>query len=219
MTELLDFWREWLPSLLEGLLVSLHITAASLVLGFPLALLLAIGVKSKLRPIRWGCLAFVEVGRGAPALILLQFAYFGLPSAGWALTSFWAGTLALGWSAASYLSEIIRGGLEAVPDGQREAAFALGLSHMDEMRYIILPQGLRVALPSLLGQAILVLQASSLCFTIALPELVSRAYSVGANTFQYMPILALAAVLYTAICVPATLALAAMERRLGKHDA
>lgn len=219
MMELLDFWRQWLPSLLQGLVVSVQVTAAALALGFPLGLLLAIGAKAKWRWMRWFCIAFIEVGRGAPALVLLQFAYFGLPSAGLALTSFWAGTLALGWSAASYLSEIIRGGLDAVPDGQREAAYAIGLSRVDELRYITLPQGLRVALPSLLGQSILVLQASSLCFTIALPELVSRAYNVGTNTFQYMPILALAAILYTAICIPATLAVTGLERRLGKQDA
>ena len=87
------------------------------------------------------------------------------------------------------------------------------------LRYVILPQGLRVAVPALLGFAILMLQATSLCFTIALPEVVSQAYIVGSNTFRYMPIFLLTALLFAAVCIPATICVSVLERRLGRHEA
>jgi polar amino acid transport system permease protein len=217
MNDVLEFWGEWLPTLLDGLKLSLEVTAACLALGVPLGLALALGVQSKRRVVKVVSLIIVEIGRGAPALILLQFAYFGLPNAGLALSSFTSASLALAWTTGAYTSEIIRGGIEAVPFGQKEAAAAIGLSGLDALRYVILPQGLRVAVPPLFSFAILMLQASSLCFAIALPELVSQAYVIGSNTFRYMPIFLLAGLLYAVICIPATIAVSALERRLARH--
>ncbi|WP_237478847.1 amino acid ABC transporter permease [Lichenibacterium dinghuense] len=219
MIGLLSFWAEWLPSLLDGLKVSVEVTSVGLLFGVPLGLLLALGVQARSPLPHWLALGVVEVGRGAPVLILLQFAYFGLPSAGLSLSSFTAASFAFAWCTGAYTSEIIRAGLEAVPHGQKEAAAAIGFTRLDELRFVILPQGLRVALPALLGFAILMLQASSLCFAIALPELVSQAYAIGSTTFAYMPILVLAGLLYAAICIPATLLVAGLERRLGRHAA
>src|SRR5271169_5902139 len=119
MSELLDFWWEWLPSLLDGLRLSVAVTAVSLALGIPLGLILALSVQSKTAAWRTLALFVVEIGRGAPALILLQFAYFGLPNAGLALSSFVSACLALAWCTGAYTSEIIRAGLEAVPYGQK----------------------------------------------------------------------------------------------------
>lgn len=219
MTDVLQFWSEWFPSMLSGFMISLEVTAACLVLGIPLGLVLALGVQSKAAPLRWLSLVVVEIGRGTPALILLQFAYFGFPSIGMTLSSFAAATFALAWCTGAYTSEIIRAGLEAVPHGQFEAAEVIGLNRMDALRYIILPQGLRVAVPALLGFSIIMLQASSLCFTIALPEVVSQAYIVGSNTFQYLPIFLLAALMFAAVCIPATILVSRLERRLGRHAA
>jgi polar amino acid transport system permease protein len=217
MTDLLNFWWEWLPNLFSGLQISLTVTAVCLVLGIPLGLVLALGVQSRKAIVRSATLVIVEIGRGTPALILLQFAYFGLPNAGLALSSFASASLALAWCTGAYTSEIIRAGLESVPHGQKEAAAAIGLTRLDALRYVVLPQGLRVAVPPLFGFSILMLQASSLCFAIALPELVSQAYVIGSNTFRYMAILILAGLLYAIICIPATMAVAALERRLGQH--
>ncbi|MNG05945.1 Arginine transport system permease protein ArtQ [compost metagenome] len=157
----------------------------------------------------------VELGRGAPALILLQYFYYGLPSANITLSSFWAAALALAYCAASYTSEIIRGGLDAVAVGQKEAADVIGLAKLDALRFVILPQALRIAIPALLGFSIMMFQASALCFSIALPELVSRASAIGSTTFQYMPVLALAGLMYAVVCVPATLVVTALENKLG----
>ncbi|MBB3773427.1 polar amino acid transport system permease protein [Angulomicrobium tetraedrale] len=219
MIDLLDFWRDSVPQLLDGLEVTLRITGVALALGIPLGLALALGVQSPTSSIRYPSLAIVEIGRGAPALILLQFAYFGLPSAGLSLSSFAAASMALAWTTGAYTSEIIRAGLQAVPRGQREAAVAVGMTHIDGLRFVIVPQAMRIAAPALLGFAVLMLQASSLCFAIALPELLSQAYIIGTNTFRYMPILCLAGALYAAICIPASLAVASIERELSRHTA
>jgi polar amino acid transport system permease protein len=219
MNNLLEQWKGWLPDLLDGYRLSLEVTGISLAVGIPLGLALALMVSTPSRPVRTLALVFVEVGRGAPALILLQFCYFGLPSAGLTLTSFASACVALACCTGAYTSEMIRAGFDAVPFGQKEAALAIGLNATDALRFVTIPQGMRVALPSLLGFSILMLQATSLCFTIALPELVSRASNIGSATFEYMPVLILAGLLFAVICVPSTFAVSALERRLGRHAA
>lgn len=207
----------WLPDLLGGLSISLQVTFFSLLLGIPFGLILALGVLSKSRPVKAASLFMVEIGRGAPALVLLQFIYFGLPSSGLMLGSYTAAIIALAWNTGAYTSEIIRASLQSVAHGQREAAVALGLNRMDELRYVLLPQGLRVALPALLGFSILIFQSTSLCFTIALPELVSRAYEIGSTTFRYFPALLSAGVLYASISIPAALLVNHIEKRAGNY--
>jgi polar amino acid transport system permease protein len=206
----------WMPELLGGLSISLQVTALSLLFGIPLGLVLALGVLVHNKVLRAGSLLLVEIGRGAPALVLLQFIYFGLPTTGLTVDSFPAAVIALAWNTGAYTSEIIRASLQSIAYGQREAAEALGLSKTDELRYVLLPQSLRVALPPLLGFSILIFQGTSLCFTIALPELVSRAYEIGSTTFRYFPALLCAGVLYACISIPASLLVNHIERRSGQ---
>lgn len=207
----------WLPELLQGLSISLQVTALSLLIGIPCGLVLALGVMAKNRALRAVILFLVEIGRGAPALVLLQFIYFGLPTTGLTLGSYAAAVIALAWNTGAYTSEIIRASLQSVPQGQREAAVALGLDRLDELRFVLLPQGLRVALPALLGFSILIFQGTSLCFTIALPELVSRAYEIGSTTFRYFPALLSAGAFYASISIPAALLVNHIEKRAGSY--
>ncbi|MCO1368637.1 amino acid ABC transporter permease [Burkholderia multivorans] len=217
MNELLGLWKSWLPDLLGGYGISLQVTGLSLLIGIPLGAVLAVMVLSPNKIVRAVAIGFVEIGRGAPALILLQFMYFGLPKIGMAMTSLFASVVALAWCTGAYTSEIIRAGFEAVPYGQKEAAAAIGLSSFDALRFVVAPQGLRVALPALLGFSVMMLQATSLCYTIALPELFGRASNIGSDTFEYMPVLILVALLFAAICIPATICVSILERRLGRH--
>jgi len=207
----------WLPDLLSGLWLSVQVASLSLLIGIPFGLVLALGVLSKRRAIKGLSLSVVEIGRGAPALVLLQFIYFGLPTTGLMLGSFTAAVIALAWNTGAYTSEIIRASLQSVAHGQREAAVSLGLNRLDELRYVTLPQGLRVALPALLGFSILIFQGTSLCFTIALPELVSRSYEIGSATFRYLPALLCAGALYASISIPAALLVNHVEKRAGLH--
>lgn len=215
--EFLNDWAQWTPRLLQGLWVSVQVTGLALLLGVPIGLGLAVlaGVRSRI--VRWIVIVYVEIGRGMPAIVMLQMVYFGLPDAGIVLDSYFATVIALALTTSAYTSEIIRAGLRAVPEGEIEAAAALGLKQWDVLRYILAPQGLRIALPTLLGFAILILQVSSLAFTLGLPELLSQAYSIGASTFQYLSVLTLAGVMYLIITVPGGWLVESLEKRMSRH--
>lgn len=213
----LSDWSTWFPTLLQGLSLSLQITAISLVAGLPIGLLLALMASSPRQALRVTSIALVEVGRGAPTLVVLQLFYFGLPSAGITLSSFVAACVALALTTAAYTSEILRAGLQAVPSGETEACQTLGVSPLDTLRFVVLPQGLRIALPALMGFAIIIFQATSLCFTIAVPELLSQAYSIGSSTFNYLSVLALAGLMYAVITIPASWLVSGMEKRMSRH--
>lgn len=216
-TSLMDDWADWLPRLWDGLVVSLQVTGISLAIGVVLGLVFALLSSSRSRIVRWPAVVLVEIGRGMPALVMLQLVYFGLPGVGVTLNAFPATVVALTLTTAAYTSEIIRAGLRAVPAGEIEAANALGLSRIDALRFIVIPQGLRIALPTLMGFAILIFQVSALAFSLGLPELLSQAYSIGASTFRYFDILVLAGLMYLAITIPASWLVDRLERRLSKH--
>ena len=156
-----------LPTLLGGLRISLTRTFFSLLFGLPLGLLFSFGVTAQNKAFRYASVFFVEVGRGAPALVLLQLMYYGLPNVQITLTSLVSACLALVWTTAAYTAELIRGGIQSVPAGEIEGSDALGMSVGDRLRFIEIPQGLRIALPSLMGFAVLLFQATSLAYTVA----------------------------------------------------
>ena len=209
-------WADQLPTLADGLRVSLLLTLSSLLFGLPGSVLLAVLVSSDRRPVRLVALGVVELGRGTPALVMLQLVYFGLPQVDVSLSSFVAATASLAFIAAAYMSEIVRAGLLAVPRGQREAAKAVGMGAADEFRFIVLPQALRIALPPLLNFAVVLFQATSLAFVVAVPELLSNAYELCSATFRQMDYLTLAGLVYAAVVVPAAMGVRALERRLSR---
>lgn len=210
-------WGSWVPTLLSGLWVSVRVAGLSLLLGLPAGLLLALGAGAKTQPVRWLVIALVELGRGMPALVMLQIVYFGLPSAGLTLTVLLSAAFAFALTTAAYTSEILRGGLQAVPAGEVEAANALGMGRPDTLRFIVIPQGIRIAIPPLMGFAILIFQVTSLAYTIALPELTSQAYSIGSSTFRYTSVFVLAGLLYLAVTIPASFLTERVEKRLARH--
>ncbi len=210
-------WIQYAPELWDGLMVSLRLTAFSLGLGLPLGLVLALGAVSVNPVIKAIVIGLVELGRGTPALVLLQIVYFGLPAGGLTLTGFISAGVALTLTTGAYASEIIRGGLQSVPQGEVEAGEALGMNHFDTLRFIIVPQGLRVAIPALMGFAVLMFQATSLAYSIALPELLGKAYSIGSATFQYLSVLILAGLFYAAITIPVSWLSGRVESRLSRH--
>lgn len=206
-----------LPTLLGGLKISLGLTFFSLLIGLPIGLVLSFGIVAGNKAYRYLCVFFVEVGRGAPALVLLQLMYYGLPNVNITLSSLVSASLALIWTTSAYTAELLRGGIQAVPAGELEGSDALGMSPGDKLRFIVVPQGLRIALPSLMGFAVLLFQATSLAYTVAVPELMSQAYSTGSSTFKYLPAFIAVGLIYAAISVPATWLSVLAEKRLSKH--
>lgn len=216
----MTFINDWInvaPEFLRGLWVAVRVTAVCLTIGIPAGLLLALGVMSKRRAIHIPVVLLVEAGRGMPALLVLQLTYFGLPQYGLTLSSFVATVAALGLNTAAYTSEFIRGGLQSVPQGEIEAAQAMNMSAIDTLRFIIIPEGLRVAIAPVLGYSILIFQATSLAFTIALPELMSSTISAASSSFQYMSYFIFAGILYLAITIPASQGAILLERRFSRH--
>jgi len=206
-------WPDWIGDLLGGLLKSVELTLAVIAIGLPLGLLLAVAISGGAKPVRWLAIAVVEIARGIPALVVLYLVYFGLPQLQVTLEAFVAASIALGFTMAGYTTEIFRAGIAAVPDGQREAARAVGLRRGSELRYVVLPQAVRIVIPPILGYVVLFFQATSLAFAIAIPELISRAYTIGSSTFEYLSVLILAALLYACVAIPSSQLIDLLERR------
>lgn len=206
-------WPNWIGELGAGLFESVKLTLGVVIVGLPLGLALAVAISSGPRPLRWLAIAVVEVARGIPALVVLYLVYFGLPQVQLTLEAFVAASIALGFTMAGYTAEIFRAGITAVPAGQREAARAVGLHRRHELLHVVLPQAVRIVVPPILGYVVLFFQATSLAFAIAIPELLSRAYTIGSTTFQYLNVLVLAALLYAAVAIPTSQFIDFLERR------
>lgn len=211
----LQDWIEWLPAMLQGLATAVAVTLLALAIGLPIGALLGIGSAAPNRVLQAACVVVIEVGRGIPALVFLLVVYYGLSQFGLNLTSFAAAVVAIGLTSAAYSSELFRAGFDAVPQGEREAARALGMKERHAMWDVVIPQGVVIALPSLIGLAIQMFQATALAYQIALPELLSRAYSTGTQTFHYFSALSLAGVLYLVVTIP----LSAVSQRIAAGSA
>lgn len=210
-------WTQYIPTLLEGLGVALKLTAIVLVLGYLLGLLLAQATGSRHTPIRASALTVVELGRGAPLLVLLFIVYQGLPQIQLTPTAFVSAIAAFTWSAGAYSAEIIRASLGAVPAGQREAATAAGMNDRDAFRFIVGPQAFRLAIPPLMNLAIQFFQFTSLAYVITVPEIMQAAYFEATVTFDYFSVFVAAGFIYAAITIPCTAAVSRLERRMSRH--
>ena len=210
-------WFGYVAELLPGLIKALQLTGISLALGYPLALVFAVLIDTTPKPLNWLVIAVVEVGRGIPLLVLLYIFYHGLPQISIVPSSMVAAVSAFTWSAASYATEIIRSSIHSVPSGQIEAASAIGLDGTDRFRFVVLPQAARIAIPPLMGLAIIMFQLSSLAYVIALSEVMQSAYFLGTKTFDYLPVFLAAAAVYASVTIPASALVTSIERRLSRH--
>lgn len=186
--------------------------------GLAMGLLLALMRLSPVRPYRWAATLYIEVFRGLPALITIVLIGFVLPIALHMRVpgTYGPGSLALAIVTGAYLAETIRAGIEAVPRGQMEAARSLGMSHGRAMISIVIPQAFRVILPPLTNELVLLLKDTSLLFVLGTTdqtiELAKYGRDAVADTFNGTPLVAVALV-YLAITLPLTRAVAWLERR------
>lgn len=199
MSSTLSDWASFLPDFLKGLKVTLELTGASLLVGLPIGILLALASMSTRPLFKWLTIAAVEIGRGAPGLIVLYLVYYGLPQLDLVWSSFVSAVIAFGLTTGAYTAEIFRAGMNAVPVGQREASRALGLSRTKELRLVVLPQAIKIVIPPIVGFSILVYQGTSLAFAISVPELLSQAYNTATISYQFTAALTLAGVMYAAL--------------------
>ncbi len=194
------------------LAVSMLAMVLAIVLGLMLASLRAYGPP----PLRLVSIAYVELFRGTPLLVQLTMIYFGLPELGVTLSPFAAGVVSLGLNYAAAESENYRAGLLSVPAGQLDAARALGLSTMQALRHVVMPQAARVSLPPMTNDFIALLKDSSLVSVVALTELTKIYGILGNSTRDHLGLGVVVAGWYLLIGLPFVLLARRVERRLGR---
>ncbi len=186
-----------LPYLIRGSLVTIGIVigamAFGLIAGVPMAVMQVYGK----RPIRWIANIYVWFFRGVPVLVLLMLFYFGLfTMLNINLSAFTAATLVLGLASTAYQSQIFRGAIQSLPQGQLKAANALGMSDLRAIVTIILPQALRLSIPGWSNEYSIVLKDSALAFVLGTTEIMARTHFVASRTYQHLPLYIAAALLY-----------------------
>jgi polar amino acid transport system permease protein len=213
----LTVWIDAFPQLLSGLLISLQLCVLSILVGLPGGLALAMVQIVGNKPARFVTVIVVELVRGAPLLVVLYLIYFGLPQVGMSVGAFTCAVAGLGVSTAAYTSEIFRAALTSVPRTMHEAADSIGLNGFDKYRFVILPMAVRIAIAPLLVFCVILFQGTSLCFAISVPEMLSKAYNYSSQTFEYLPTLTLAGLIYAAIAIPASRLVSRVEVRLKRQ--
>lgn len=208
-------WRTYLPILLRAAVTTVWVTCAGMTLAVAWGALLALARQYAPKPLQWAAIAYIEVFRGTPLLLQLYFIYFGLAQQfGWNLSAGFAAVLALGLNYAATEAENYRAGLEAVPLGQTEAALALGMTRAMALRRVILPQALRISLPSVTNDFIAMFKDSSIVSVIGLMELTKEYQIRGLDTGDYIGVGLMTAAIYFVLSYAASLGVAVLERRL-----
>jgi polar amino acid transport system permease protein len=204
------------PLLLRGLLATIGLAALVVPLGAAAGLALAITMVGARPMWRWLLFAWVDFFRAFPPLVLLIYVYYGAPMVGLDIGALTSIAVAFTLNTSSYFAEIFRAGLRSVPEGQWDAARALGLPWWLTMRLVILPQGWRVVLPDLLSNVITVTQLTALASVVAIPELLNAAMRAQSVTYNASPLIA-AAILYLALLWPAVRATSVLEARARRR--
>ena len=182
--------------ILQGTAITVGVTLVALPLGLALGLLLALVHTYGGKAMRRLAAAYSLLLRGVPPIVLLFILYFILSGDWINLSPFWAGSFSLGIVSSAYQMEILRGALLAVGGGQMTAARAVGLSRMQAVRFVVLPQALRLAIPPWSNEVSIVLKDSSLVYALGVPEILRRAQQLSATTQQPFLAYGTAALIY-----------------------
>ena len=218
MFSLMSQFAEMMPVLLSGAWVSVKLFVATLVLALPLGFPIMLGENSRFLPARWFCKLYVFVFRGTPLLLQLMFFYFFFPIVlDIQISAFAASVLSFVLNYAAYLAEIYRGGMNSIDRGQYEAAHSLGLSKAQTLFGIIVPQMLRVVMPPVGNECIVLVKDTALVYTIGVVELMKRTYEISNREVTMIPYL-FAAVIYLAITFLLTMGLRKIESHYSRYD-
>ena len=186
-----------IPTILEGVVVTLKFTLTSLACGLPLGIILAFTKISPYRPLQFIATVYTSIFRGTPLLVQLGLIYFATPQlTGYTISAFEAGVLTFSLNSAAYSSEIIRAGIQSIDIGQWEAGQMLGLSYRQTLIGIIMPQAVRNILPALVNEMVDLLKESALVSTIGEADLLRQAQKVASEKYLYFEPLLIAAICY-----------------------
>lgn len=207
------------PLLLIGAGVTIQITVLSTAIGFVIGLLVGVARISNLRVLRMLAEVYVEFFRGTPLLVQIFLFYFALPViTGQRIDPFIAAISACGINSGAYVAEIFRAGIQSVDDGQMEAGRSLGMTWLQTMRYIIVPQAFKRVIPPLGNEFIAMLKDSSLVSVIGFEELTRRGQLIIAKTYGSFEIWMSVAVIYLVMTLTISRFVAYLERRYRVHD-
>jgi polar amino acid transport system permease protein len=211
-----DF-AEFTPPLLRGAVLTIFLCVLSGVLGTAVGMLFGVARSSPLAPVRWLAALYTNFIRGIPILIILLFMYYAIPLLFPVATFSQGVTAVVGLSVYSgaYMAEIFRGSIAAIPRGQLEAAEALGMHYVQKMRYVIMPQALKIAVPPAVGFLIALVKASSLVSVIGFTDLTRAGRIVTSQNHLPLATFLVVAILYFAISYPISLFGRWYERRLA----
>jgi polar amino acid transport system permease protein/polar amino acid transport system substrate-binding protein len=212
----LELLQQSLPMFMRGMLLTLELSFISLIIAMFIGLGSCLMNISKVKVLHWISQCYINIIRGTPLLVQTFFIYFGVTGAfGFPMTAMVAGIAALSLNAGAYLSEIFRGGIEAVPRGQMEAARSLGLSYRAAMLRVILPQALRIVIPSVVNQCIITIKDTSIISVIGLAELTMAGSQIVARTYRSFEVWLCVGVLYFVIIYTLSKLSKFVEKRLS----
>lgn len=185
-----------LPSLLKATLMTIFLAGISIVIALVIGFFTAIIRIVKVKILNGIANVYVSIIRGTPLLVQIFVIYYGLPQVGIALDPISSGILALSLNAGAYLSESFRSSILAVDNGQMEASMAMGMTYSQALRRTILPQSLRIAIPTLSNSFIVLIKDTSLVSVITVTELLQMSSLIIAKTFEPLTIYLVAAAIY-----------------------
>lgn len=207
-----------MPAFMEGVVITLQLAAWTVALGSIFGIGVALLRLSKWRVIRWIAAAYVEFLRGTPLLVQVLIVYFGLPQIGIRMPRMTAGIVALTINSAAYMSEIVRSGIQAVDRGQTEAARSLGMTGVQTMGYVVLPQAIKNILPAVGNEFVTIIKESSILYTIGIYELTYQANKLASTNYRYLETLVISALIYFVLTFVTSQLLAVLERRMRRGD-
>ena len=209
-----DIFQQTMPLLLKGAVITLELTVVVLPLAVLLGLISCLLGMTKY--FKFISKIYIAIIRGTPILVQVFFIYFGLTQfLGIRMTAYTAGVISLSMNAGAYLSEIFRGGIQAVNIGQTEAARSLGMPYSSTMGKVILPQAFRIVIPSVVNQFIITLKDTSIISVIGLMDIVMQAKQVIARTYKSFYVWILVGLVYFVICYTLSKISQLIERRLS----
>ncbi|MBM7599399.1 cystine transport system permease protein [Virgibacillus halotolerans] len=208
---------EALPPLLKATVITILLAVVSIVIALILGFFTALARIGKLKLLKFIGTVYVSMFRGTPLLVQLFVIYYGLPQINIELDPIPSGILALSLNAGAYLSESFRAAILAVDKGQTEAAVSMGMTYGEAMRRIILPQSIRIAIPTLSNTYIILIKDTSLVSVITVTELLQMSTLIIAKTFEPLTIYLVAAVLYWIVITFFTVLLDRFEKRTSRH--
>jgi polar amino acid transport system permease protein len=212
-----DFLQTYAPRFVEGTFITLQQTAMGTLLAILVALIAGFMKMSSFYPVRWLGIVYIEIFRGTSLLVQLYWIFFVLPLFGLTLDRFTAGILAVGLNLGAYGAELVRGGVQAVPRGQYEAAIALSIPPFKRMRRVIFPQALLNMLPPWGNLLIELLKATALVALISVPDLMFESKQINSTTFLSAQAFGTALIIYYIVArAIVTPGMRGLEKRLAR---